>query len=104
MCSAWPTAYLKPSNRTIGEFIPDAKPDRAEIPAKTDLAAALKDYKGEAAMAAGEAFDPSPKNIESRTERFTLPSGMKVVAAAEEDPRRQCECRDQSAFWRCGQR
>ena len=71
-------AYLKASNRTIGEFIPDPKPDRAEIAGKTDLAAALKDYKGDAAMAAGEAFDPSPKNIESRTERYTLPSGMKV--------------------------
>jgi len=71
-------AYLKPSNRTIGEFIPDPKPDRAEIPSKTDLEAALAGYKGEAAMAAGEAFDPSPKNIESRTERFTLPSGMHV--------------------------
>jgi zinc protease len=70
--------YLKASNRTIGEFIPDPKPDRAEIPARTDLAAALKDYKGDAAMAAGEAFDPSPKNIESRVERYTLPSGMKV--------------------------
>ena len=72
------TAYLKPSNRTIGEFIPEAKPDRAEIPAKTDVAAAVKDYKGEAAMAQGEAFDPSPKNIEARLERFTLPSGAKV--------------------------
>lgn len=72
-------AYLKTSNRTIGEFIPDPKPDRAEIPPKTDLAAALKDYKGDAAMASGEVFDPSPKNIESRTERFTLPSGMKVA-------------------------
>lgn len=71
-------AYLKSSNRTIGEFIPEAKPDRAEIASKTDLAAALKDYKGDAAMAAGEAFDPSPKNIESRTERYALPSGMKV--------------------------
>jgi zinc protease len=27
---------------------------------------------------AGEAFDPSPANIEKRTTRFTLPSGMKV--------------------------
>ena len=44
-------AYLKLSNRTIGEFIPEAKPDRAEIPAKTDVAALLKDYKGEAVMA-----------------------------------------------------
>jgi len=71
-------AYLKSSNQTIGEFIPDPKPDRAEIPAKTDVAALLKDYKGEAALEAGEVFDPSPKNIESRVERYTLPSGMKV--------------------------
>jgi zinc protease len=72
-------AYLKSSNRTIGEFIPDAKPDRAEIPAKTDVAAELANYKGEAAIAQGEAFDASPKNIESRTERFTLASGAKVA-------------------------
>jgi zinc protease len=72
------TTYLKPSNRTMGEFIPDAKPDRSEIPARTDVASAVKDYKGEAVMAQGEAFDPSPKNIETRTERLTLPSGMKV--------------------------
>jgi zinc protease len=71
--------YLKSSNRTIGEFIPDPKPDRSEIPATTDVAAELKDYKGEAAMSVGEAFDPSPKNIEARTKRYTLPSGMKVA-------------------------
>jgi zinc protease len=71
-------AYLKTSNQTIGEFIPDLKPDRAEIPSKTDVAASLKDYKGEAVMEAGEAFDPSPKNIESRVQRYTLPSGMQV--------------------------
>jgi zinc protease len=76
-------AYLKTSNRTVGEFIPDAKPDRAEIPAKTDVAAVLKDYKGQAAMAAGEVFDPSPKNIESRLERYILPSGMKVSLLAK---------------------
>jgi zinc protease len=73
------TAYLKSSNQTVGEFIPDARPDRAEIPARTDVAAALKDYKGEAAIAQGEAFDPTPKNVEARTERLVLPSGMKVA-------------------------
>jgi zinc protease len=72
-------AYLKPSNRTVAEFIPDAKPDRAAIPAKADFAAALKDYKGDAAMSQGEAFDPSPENIESRVKRSTLPSGMKLA-------------------------
>jgi zinc protease len=71
-------AYLKNSNRTMGEFIPDPKPDRAEVPAKSDVAAAVKDYKGVANLQTGEAFDPSPKNIDARTERYTLPSGMKV--------------------------
>ena len=72
-------AYLKPSNSTVGEFIPDAKPDRAEIPAKTDVASAVKDFKGEATVAQGEAFDPSTKNIDSRIERLALPSGLKVA-------------------------
>jgi zinc protease len=61
--------YFKPSNRTLGMFIPTAKPDRAEIPNTPDLSAALKDYKGDATVAAGEAFDPSPANIEARTIR-----------------------------------
>jgi zinc protease len=71
-------AYLKSSNMTIAEFIPDSKPDRSEIPAKRDLAAMLKDYKGDAAMAQGEAFDPSPANVESRVQRSRLASGMKL--------------------------
>jgi zinc protease len=62
-------SYLKPSNRTLGFFIPTAKPDRAEIPPTPDVAAMLKDYKGDAAVAAGEAFDASPANIDSRTVR-----------------------------------
>ncbi|HVG28569.1 MAG TPA: pitrilysin family protein [Pyrinomonadaceae bacterium] len=61
--------YFKPSNRTLGMFIPTAKPDRAEIPATPDLSAALAGYKGDATVAAGEAFDPSPANIESHTTR-----------------------------------
>ncbi len=61
--------YFKPANRTLGLFIPTAKPDRAEIPATPDLSAALKDYKGDPTVAAGEAFDPSPANIEARTVR-----------------------------------
>jgi zinc protease len=72
-------AYLKASNRTVGEFIPTAKPERAEIPAAPDVAALLKDYKGDAAIAAGEAFDPSPASIESRTARSALPGGLKLA-------------------------
>jgi zinc protease len=71
--------YLKPSNRTIGLFIPTKDVDRAEIPAVPDLAAALKDYRGSAAVAQGETFDPTPANIEARTLRKTLPGGMKLA-------------------------
>ncbi len=72
-------AYLKPSNRTIGVFLPTAKPDRAEIPPPPAAATVVKDYKGDAAIAAGEAFDPSPANIESRTKRSELPNGLKMA-------------------------
>jgi zinc protease len=72
-------AYLKPSNRTLAEFIPTASPDRAEIPPAPDVAAMLKDFKGGEAIAAGEAFDPSPANIEARATRSRLPGGMKLV-------------------------
>ncbi|MGH8500169.1 MAG: insulinase family protein, partial [Methylococcales bacterium] len=72
-------SYFKPSNRTLGFFIPDAKPDRVEIPAVPNIAELVKDYKGKAAVAAGESFDTSPLNIESRTTRFTLSNGMKVA-------------------------
>ena len=73
------SAYFKASNRTVGEFHPTPKPDRAEIPAPPDVTAMLKDYKGDTAIAEGEAFDPTPGNIESRTGRSRLPGGLKLA-------------------------
>jgi zinc protease len=73
------TSYLKPANRTLGLFVPTQKPDRAEIPATPDVLALVKDYKGDALVAAGEAFDPSPSNIESRTTRATTAGGIKTA-------------------------
>lgn len=70
--------YLVPSNRTIGRFVPDATPVRAEVSDTPDVAAMLKDYKGEATVARGEAFDASPANIDQRTVRVDLPSGLKL--------------------------
>jgi zinc protease len=61
--------YLKPSNRTVGLFIPETKPDRAEIPSTPDISAVTEGYKGKALMDEGEVFDPSATNIESRTKR-----------------------------------
>ncbi len=71
--------YLKTSNRTLGVFVPTPHPDRAEIPAAPDIAALVKDYKGAAAVAAGEAFDPTPANIDARTIVKQLPGGMKLA-------------------------
>ena len=71
--------YLKPDNRTVGLFYPTDEPDRAEIPDLPDLASALAGYTGREAIAAGEAFDPSPANIEQRTTRYTLANGMEVA-------------------------
>jgi zinc protease len=70
--------YFKSSNRTVGLFVPTAKPDRAEMPPPPDVASMLKDYKGSAPVAAGEAFDPAPLNIDVRTSRSALPSGLKL--------------------------
>ncbi|MFN0105533.1 MAG: M16 family metallopeptidase [Bryobacteraceae bacterium] len=70
--------YLIPSNRTIGEFIPDAKPLRAEIPESPDVEALVKDYRGQAPISQGESFDASPDNIDKRTVRGELQGGLKL--------------------------
>jgi zinc protease len=62
-------AYFKPSNRTIGLFMPEPKSDRAEIPSTPDVSAMVEGYKGKALMDEGEVFDPSATNIESRVKR-----------------------------------
>jgi zinc protease len=71
-------AYLKGSNRTLGQFIPTAKPDRAELPPRVDPLAMVKDYQGRGEVARGETFDPSPAHIESRVQRAQV-GGLKVA-------------------------
>jgi len=73
------TEYLKSSNLTLGFFEPEAKPDRAPLAAAVNIPALVSNYKGEPPVAAGEAFDPTPANLEARTQRFTLSNGMKVA-------------------------
>lgn len=83
-CARVASAYLKPSNRTVGLFIPEQNSDRAVIPDAPDIAALLKDYKGKPAIAQGEDFDASPANIEKRTTRGKLPNGMQVALLPKE--------------------
>ncbi len=85
--------YLKPDNRTLGVFIPTEKPDRSEIPPIPDINETVKDYKGNAIVAQGEAFDPSPANIESRTVRADLPNGMKLAMLSKKTRGESVEAR-----------
>jgi zinc protease len=62
-------AYFKSSNRTVGTFVPETQPNRAEIPAVPDIAALVSGYKGKAAIAEGEVFEASPQNIDKRTKK-----------------------------------
>ena len=71
--------YFKESNRTLGQFIPTATPDRSKLPDAVDVAKLVADYKGKAAASEGEVFDISPANIEKRTQRLALASGMKLI-------------------------
>ncbi|MCE2690918.1 MAG: insulinase family protein [Rubrivivax sp.] len=71
--------YLKRDNRTVATYLPVTQTDRAPAPARVDLAAALKDFRGDAAAAQVESFDPTPENLDARTQLSTLPSGLKVA-------------------------
>ena len=71
--------YFKESNRTVGEFIPTAEPERTEVPASSDLAVVFKDYKTGMTVSQGEAFNPAPANIEKHLTRSKLPDGLKLA-------------------------
>ncbi|RFF28472.1 MULTISPECIES: pitrilysin family protein [unclassified Wenzhouxiangella] len=76
--------YLTRDNRTIGQFIPESEPERAVIPAEPDPQVLLADYTGREDREAGEAFDPTPENIEDRVVRFELANGAKVALLPKE--------------------
>lgn len=73
--------YLRLSNRTVGLFLPTKADElaRAAIPPAPDVQELVKDYRGGAALVKGEAFQPTPENIEKRVQRMQLPSGIKVA-------------------------
>lgn len=72
-------AYFKPANRTVGLFLPTKNVQKAPLPEKVDIAAALKDYKGRAEISAGEAWVATFDNVAERTKLDSLKNGMKVA-------------------------
>ena len=90
-------AYFKPSNRTVGEFIPDAKPDRAPTPPRSTSRRWSRTTRATPASPPAKRSTPTPANLEARTQRFTLPNGMKVAllpkkTRGETVQRRSCAC------------
>ncbi len=59
--------YFRAPNRTVGVYVPAKESTRLAVPAAPPIDLVVKDYKGGAVGAAGEAFDPSPANLDART-------------------------------------
>ncbi len=77
--------YLIESNRTVGLFYPtDEVPVRASIDAENRVEDMVANYKGREKISEGEAFDPSPMNIQDRTAFGTLDSGAKYALLPKE--------------------
>ena len=69
--------YFRSANRTIGMYIPTDQPQRLIIAAAPPLNSQVKEYKGGKVATAGEAFDPSPANLDTRTKVVDL-NGIKA--------------------------
>ncbi len=76
--------YLRPTNRTVGVFVPTQVADRVLIARAPDVQKLVANYKGREAMSVGEAFDATPVNIDARTKRYVLPSGTQVQLLPKE--------------------
>ncbi len=71
--------YYKPSNRTVGVFVPDAAPDRTLVSETPDIKALLNGYKGKEVAAQKANFENSIENIKKNTEYGKLPNGGKYA-------------------------
>jgi zinc protease len=58
--------YFQKHNRTVGLYIPEKEPQRLAIPNAPPIETIVKDYKGGTVAVSGEAFDPSPANLDAR--------------------------------------
>ncbi len=76
--------YFRRDNRTVGFFLPEDNPQRAEIPATPALAEVMKDFKPKQDTTVSESFDPSQDNINKRTKRFEV-DGIKVALLSKKN-------------------
>lgn len=72
-----------PANRTLAQYVPTDKPQRAPAPAFVDVAAEMRSFKPAPAAAAVPTFDASPASIERAAVLGRLPVGMKTALLAK---------------------
>lgn len=73
-------SWLRRDNLSMGRFIPDSSPERAEIPEVDDLQAMLAEHEfEEGGRAAGLRFDASPANVQAHLDIRELSNGMTVA-------------------------
>lgn len=70
--------YFVRNNRTLGQFIPTEEAQRVDIPQVANVSEMVEGYKGRAAIAQGELFEPSFDNIDKRTEIIEFDNGSKL--------------------------
>jgi zinc protease len=76
--------YFKSYNRTVGVFIPEKEPQRLAIPSVPSIEEIVKDYQGGKKVEAGEAFDPTPANLDARTTRVDT-DGVKIAMISKKN-------------------
>ena len=77
-------AYYRRDNRTVGLYVPEDNPQRAEVPPAPAVAEVMKDFKGKAEVSTAEAFEPTQANIDARTKRLQF-GGLKVALLAKKN-------------------
>lgn len=77
-------AYFQKPNRTVGLYIPTAEATRLVVPNAPPIDTIVKDYKGGTVAAAGEAFDPSPANLDARL-KLIEDGGLKAGLLAKKN-------------------
>ncbi|MBS0263136.1 MAG: insulinase family protein [Planctomycetes bacterium] len=69
--------YFQKPNRTLGVYIPATEAQRLAVPAAPSIDSIVTGYTGGAVTAAGEAFDPTPANLDARLKVLSK-GGIKV--------------------------
>ncbi len=70
-------AYFQKPNRTVGLYVPAKESTRLVVPNAPAIDLVVRDYKGGTVGAAGEAFDPSPSNLDTRI-KVIIQDGLKA--------------------------